>query len=58
MSTSTKRLLLKTTGVVVPLLVALAGVMYGDISPTIRTICEAVLPPGTLVHEVDAGAAR
>ncbi len=58
MSKSTKQLALKTVGVVVPLLVALAGIMYGDVTPTIRTICESVLPAGSLVREVDAGAAR
>lgn len=58
MSTSSKQTLLKVTGVVVPLLVALAGILYGDITPTIRGFCEAALPAGSLVKEVDAGATR
>jgi hypothetical protein len=53
-----KHLALKVTGVAIPLVVALAGILYGDITPTIRSICEAALPTGTLIKEVDAGAPR
>lgn len=53
-----KQTILKVAGVIVPLLVALAGILYGDVTPTVRAICEAALPAGTMVKEVDAGAAR
>lgn len=53
-----KNLALKMAGVAVPLIVALAGMFYGDVTPVIRDLCEAALPAGTLVHEVDAGATR
>lgn len=42
----------------VPLLVTLAGVFYGDVTPVIRNLCESALPAGTLIQEVDAGAPR
>lgn len=53
-----KQLVLKVAGVVIPLAMALAGIFYNDVTPIVRSICEAALPTGTLIHEVDAGAPR
>lgn len=53
-----KQLVLKLVGIIVPVAVAIAGVLYGDVTPTIRGFCEAALPAGAFGHEVDAGAAR
>ncbi len=53
-----KQLILKIGGIVVPLVVAVASILYGDITPTIRAVCEAALPAGAFGHQVDAGAAR
>lgn len=51
-----KQLVLKIAGIVVPVVVALAGVFYGDIKPTIKSFCDAALSEDVRVQEVDAGA--
>lgn len=49
------QLTFKLMAIIVPLVVALTGVFYGtDLNPALRDFCESILPPGTLVHEVDA----
>lgn len=48
-----RQLILKVAGVVVPLVVALAGILYGDVTPVIRDLCEAALPANVQVKEVD-----
>ncbi len=53
-----KQLIIKVIGVVVPVVVALTTILYGDVTPMIRDLCEAALPAGAFGHEVDAGAAR
>lgn len=53
-----KKLVLKIGATVVPVVVAVLTAMYGDVTPMVRDFCETVLPSGTLVHEVDAGAPR
>ena len=53
-----KQLILKIAGVTVPLLVALAGIFYGDVTPVIRDLCEVALPAGAFGPQVDAGAPR
>lgn len=53
-----RQLVFKTVGVVIPLVVAVLGVVYGDVTPVIRDLCEAALPANVQVREVDAGAAR
>lgn len=42
-----KNTVLKVIGIVAPLLVAVAGLFYGDVEPTIRAICDAALPGET-----------
>ena len=58
----TKNVILKIAGVVIPLVVAVTGILYGDVTPVIRDLCEAALPAGAFGHQVDAtgdaGAAR
>lgn len=53
-----KKLVLKIGVTVVPIVMAVLTAMYGDITPVVRDFCETMLPSGTMVHEVDAGAAR
>lgn len=53
-----KQLVLKLVGVIVPVAVAIAGMLYGDVTPVIRDLCEAALPAGAFGPQVDAGAAR
>ncbi len=51
--------LVATIGVVVvPLVMAVLTGIYGDVTPVVRSFCEAALPAGTLVNEVDAGGVR
>ena len=51
-------LFFKLAAVVVPLAMAALGAMYGDVTPVVRSLCEAALPAGAFGPEVDAGAAR
>lgn len=53
-----KQLVFKLVGIIVPLVVTIAGLFYGDVTPAIRGFCEAALPAGAFGHQVDAGAAR
>lgn len=53
-----KKLVLKIGATAVPVVVAVLTALYGDVTPMVRDFCATVLPPGTLIHEVDAGAAR
>lgn len=53
-----KQLVIKLVGVIIPVAVAIAGLLYGDVTPAIRGFCEAALPAGAFGHEVDAGGAR
>lgn len=53
-----RKLLIAVGGVVGSVAMAVLTGIYGDVAPIVRSFCEAALPSGTLVHEVDAGAAR
>lgn len=55
-----KQLVFKLVGVVVPVLVAIAGMVYGDVTPMVHDLCGALLPSGSMKAPPagDAGAAR
>lgn len=51
-----KQLVFKLVGVVVPVLVAIAGMVYGDVTPMVHDLCGVLLPKAPPAG--DAGAAR
>lgn len=52
------KLALKLGAVIVPVVMAVLTGIYGDVTPMVRSICEAALPAGAFGTQVDAGAAR
>jgi len=40
--------LFKTAAALVPLLMALASWLFGDVQPMVRDVCSALLPPGSV----------
>lgn len=52
MSTSTKTVL-KVGALIVPVVMAILTGIYGDVTPIVRSFCEAALP-AVEVQEVDA----
>lgn len=48
-----KQLIFKIVGVVVPLVVAALGLVYGDVTPIVQDICEAALPSTVQVKTVN-----
>jgi len=50
------KMVLKVGALVVPVVMAVLTGIYGDVTPMVRSFCEAALPAGALGPEVDAGA--
>lgn len=44
--------------IIVPVVMAVLTGIYGDVTPVVRSFCEAALPAGAFGAEVDAGAPR
>ncbi len=58
-SSKNYRLGFQLAALVVPVIMALAGVFWGDITPIARDFCSVVLPAGSLTPlPTDAGAPR
>ena len=52
------KLVVAVGAVVVPVVMAVLTGIYGDVTPVVRSFCEAALPAGAFGPEVDAGAPR
>lgn len=52
------KLILGIGAVAVPVVMAVLTGIYGDVTPVVRSFCEAALSSDVRVHEVDAGAPR